>query len=175
MHVDIPLYLFLHLYRMLVLYLFVCTQSFIHTFTQRFRHSFTQIHESIHTQIHTYIHTYIHIHSHTHTWEMEVGPSHRPEVRPDGYVRLSDILALDFFRRRGVGEADLLWIVGENEKRRFGTAVPPGETELFIRAHQGRAGARRGVGANASLGAGAQALRIAGRSLRRMLRSYGRG
>lgn len=58
-------------------------------------------------------------------------------VRPDGYVRLSDLLSLEFFTSRGLDEADVQRLVASNTKQRFGIAVPTGQQELHIRAHQG--------------------------------------
>jgi len=59
------------------------------------------------------------------------------DVRSDGYVRVSDVLKLDFFTSRGLEEADVRRLVESNAKQRFGIAVPAGEQELHIRAHQG--------------------------------------
>lgn len=58
-------------------------------------------------------------------------------VRKDGYVKVSDVLELEFFASRAVQEEDVRYIVDTNEKKRFGLLIPPGETELHIRAHQG--------------------------------------
>jgi len=58
-------------------------------------------------------------------------------MRPDGYVLLSDILSLEWFQKENVTEDMIKNMVKNNAKQRFGLAVPEGETETHIRAHQG--------------------------------------
>lgn len=58
-------------------------------------------------------------------------------VRADGYVRLADVLALEFFRSRGLGEGDVVRVVESSAKQRFGLCTPSGTQEMHIRAHQG--------------------------------------
>lgn len=59
------------------------------------------------------------------------------QVRPDGFVALKEVMDLPFFQSKGVTAEDIQRLVDSNEKKRFGIAVPDGETERHIRAHQG--------------------------------------
>lgn len=66
---------------------------------------------------------------------------HGLHLRPDGYVKLSDYLALEFCTARNIREADIRRVVANNDKQRFGIDHPPGETEPHIRCHQGHTAA----------------------------------
>lgn len=58
-------------------------------------------------------------------------------MRPDGYIKLSEVLAIDYFAGHGITEADVERLVANNTKQRYGLDVPEGEDEVHIRAHQG--------------------------------------
>lgn len=58
-------------------------------------------------------------------------------LRPDGYVKVSQLLELEFFASRGVLEEDIRHIVDSDDKKRYGLCIPEGDCELHIRAHQG--------------------------------------
>lgn len=56
-------------------------------------------------------------------------------VRPDGYVKIADLLELDQFASKGVDEATIVHLVDINEKNRYG--LKRIDQELHVRAHQG--------------------------------------
>jgi len=58
-------------------------------------------------------------------------------IRADGYVKVSELLATEWFASRGVSAADVERIVKSNAKQRFGLDCPDGDEELHIRARQG--------------------------------------